>query len=58
MVGGDSDTAMMGGCGGWVWWMVVVVVEEEEGCYLGGGHGTQNISRSCYHLSMVAWCSY
>jgi len=24
---------------------------------LGGGHGTQNISRSFYCLSMVTWCS-
>jgi len=55
VVGGDGDA---------VTWMVVVVVEEEEGCCLlmpklsiGGGHGTQNILRSCYCLSMVAWCS-
>ena len=57
----------MGGHCGWALWVVVVVVVEEEGgcclltCLLmldlGGGHGTQNISRSFYCLSMVTWCS-
>ena len=68
-----SGVATMGGHCGWVSWVVVVVVEEEGGCCLltcllmpkssigmldsGGGHGTQNISRPFYYLSMVTWYS-